>query len=115
MGFLDMFIHPRALKDLGVEEVRQAQSAGARLVDVRTPSEFRGGHIAGAISAPLGKTVGAVGSWPRDTRIVLICQSGHRSQAAAHELLRLGFQEVSHLKGGMARWSQQGGPCVRQR
>lgn len=110
-----MFIHPRQLRDLGVPEVQRAQAAGARLVDVRTPAEFRRGHIAGAVSAPLGITAETVSPWPRDTQIVLICQSGHRSQAAAHDLLRLGFGDLSHLRGGMTAWSRRGAPSVRQR
>ena len=114
MGFLQLFVHPRALKDLGPEDVRKAKSAGARLVDVRMLAEFQRGHIDGAVSAPLGSTAQAVGDWPRDTPIVLICQSGHRSQAAAHDLLRLGFQDLSHLKGGMGAWSRHGAPTVQE-
>jgi SulP family sulfate permease len=113
MGFLNLFIHPRGLGDLGPEDVLQLRSSGARLVDVRTTAEFRQGHIEGAISAPLGTTSQAVKEWPRDAKLVLICQSGHRSQAAAHDLLRLGFSDLGHLKGGMAAWARHGAPQVR--
>ncbi len=115
MGFWHMFVHPKGLRDLDPEEILHLQSAGpkTRIVDVRTPGEFRRGHIRGALSAPLGSTQDAVREWPRETPILLICQSGHRSQAAAHDLLKLGFRDLAHLKGGMGRWVRHGAPLER--
>ena len=112
---LRLLLHPKGLKDLHPEEllqVMQAQS-GLKIVDVRRPQEYARGHIAGAVPAPLGTTGRRLGDWPRDTPIALICLSGHRSQAAATELLRMGFSDVSHLAGGMLAWHRKGLPMTR--
>ncbi len=110
------FLHrPSALKDLAAQDL--ARRLGAedhlRLVDVRRPHEYARGHIAGAVSAPLGTTGQVVREWPRETPVALICLSGHRSQAAAAELLAMGFGDVSHLAGGMLAWHRAGLPVKR--
>ncbi len=79
-----------------------------RLVDVREKDEFKSGHIPGAINIPLSqkqllKTKSS--EWNKDEPVYLYCQSGSRSGMAARQLRKLGFQQVSHLKGGLLRWS----------
>ncbi len=69
--------------------------AGARVVDVRTPGEFKSGHYPGAVNIPL-RTIkdrlGDVGS--PEKPVVLYCASGGRS-AAATQLLKLsGYKQV---------------------
>ena len=39
-------------KDIRLEELKQLQKEGALIVDVRSPQEYREGHIDGAISIP---------------------------------------------------------------
>jgi phage shock protein E len=114
MRLLHMFLRPRGLKDLTPEEIlrRMQEQPGVRILDVRTPAEYRRGHIKGARLATLGRTAEAVADWPRHTPVILICQSGHRSVAAAHDVLALGFEDVSHLAGGMAAWVRHGAPRV---
>lgn len=77
--------------------------AGALLVDVRSPGEFAGGHLAGAINVPVGE----MGSRAKDLvkkgkPIVVYCASGMRSGAAAAQLKSAGA-EVLDL-GAMSRW-----------
>ncbi len=115
LNLFDLLRHPAGLKDLAPDELSRllAAKAAVRVVDVRTLREYARGHVAGALSAPLGETAHAIREWPRETPVVLICQSGHRSQAAAHELLRMGFSDVSHLRGGMSSWARRGLPQAR--
>ncbi len=110
-----LFRHPKGLKDISPAELRRLahESDRLRIVDVRRPHEYQQGHIEGAVSAPLGTTAKAVRSWPHDTPIALVCLSGHRSQAAAVELLGMGFSDVSHLAGGMLAWHRAGLPMKR--
>lgn len=81
-----------------------------RLVDVREPHEFAGGHIDGAELVPLGTVVQAAAEWDRAQPILLICRSGNRSGRAAAELQRLGFQKLYNLTGGMMAWTGSGLP-----
>jgi phage shock protein E len=91
--------------DISSAEARKmVQTAGARLVDVRTPSEFAARHIEGAVNIPvdaLGASLKKVG--PRDRPVVLYCASGARSALAARVLKQNGFKTVRNL-GAMSRW-----------
>ena len=44
----------------------------------------------------------------KDAKIVVYCRSGAMSALAAQELLRLGYRQVSDLKGGMIEWARNG-------
>ncbi len=83
---------------------------GVRLVDVRTPAEYRQGHLPGSISVPLDQ-------WEQIQEIVpdkgmplyVYCLSGARSQAACRGFGRLGYTEVVNI-GGIAGYD---GPLER--
>lgn len=79
-------------------------AGGGRLVDVRSPGEFAGGHLGGAVNIPLdelGRRVVEIG--PPETAVVVYCLSGARSARAASLLRAQGFTHVSDL-GAMSRW-----------
>jgi len=71
--------------------------AGAVVVDVRTPPEFRSGSYPGAVNLPLHE-LAEVGErlGPRDRPIVVYCASGHRSKSAAAVLKKAGFTDVTN-------------------
>lgn len=71
------------------------------LLDVRTPEEYRGGHIAKAVNYPLSKLDRYKG---KEKEIYVICQSGMRSKQAAKLLKQKGY-EVTNVQGGMNRWN----------
>jgi len=48
----------------------------------------------------------------KDAKILLYCQSGRMSDIAARTLVRLGYTNLWHLKGGMVEWRQQGYPVL---
>lgn len=73
------------------------------VVDVRTLGEFRTGHIPGARLIPLGELGGRTAEIPKDQTVVTVCRSGSRSQMAARQLQKLGY-EVFNMAGGMNRW-----------
>jgi rhodanese-related sulfurtransferase len=56
------------------------------VIDVRTPAEFQGGHVAGSINIPLQEVPKRVEEIRKmDQPVVLCCASGNRSgQAAAY-------------------------------
>lgn len=86
------------------DKARALVDGGARLVDVRSPGEFAGGHLDGALNIPvheLGNRVDELGDKARP--VVLYCASGMRSASAAGALRRAGFADVHDL-GAMSRW-----------
>ncbi|HEY9809699.1 MAG TPA: rhodanese-like domain-containing protein [Halomicronema sp.] len=80
------------------------------LVDVRERSEYAGEHIAGANLMPLSSFEPASVPMEGDKKLVLYCQSSNRSGQAAQKLLGAGFENVTHLQGGLNAWKQAGYP-----
>lgn len=75
-----------------------------QFVDVRTPGEFRGNHIKGFTNIPLQQlSERAERELSKDKEVVVICQSGMRSQKACSVLKTLGFK-VTNVRGGMNAW-----------
>jgi len=83
------------------------------LVDVRQSSEYRGGHVPGAIPIELGALVDpALGSLPPDA--AFMCGHGERAMTAASLAERSGHA-ATVLLGGPREWARQtGGSLVRQ-
>lgn len=82
-------------------------------LDVRTPVEWRSGHIEGAYHIPLEELEGALDKLPREKPIVCVCKSGSRASLAASLLMKHGFPSVMNLQGGMQAWKQAGLPLSR--
>jgi thioredoxin len=78
----------------------------APVVDVRTPNEFSGGHIAKAINIDFrGSNFDSEISKLDKTKPVFVyCLSGGRSTAAANNMRSSGFTDVYELSGGMMKW-----------
>ena len=74
------------------------------VVDVRTPNEWEGGHIAGDLHVPLNRLPKSLDRIPRDRALVCICKSGYRSSSAASLLEAAGYERVTDLAGGMDAW-----------
>ncbi|MCX7788404.1 MAG: rhodanese-like domain-containing protein [Spirochaetes bacterium] len=73
------------------------------LVDVRTPEEYRSGHIPGAINIPVD-TIGSKPPSPqKDALIILYCRSGNRSSSAKKILEQLGYTRVVNF-GAVSKW-----------
>ncbi|WP_251127397.1 rhodanese-like domain-containing protein [Exiguobacterium sp. s63] len=74
------------------------------LLDVREVSEYEGGHIEGAVNAPLSSLDANELPYPKDEPIYLICRSGNRSAQAASRLQEAGYTEIYDVSGGMMAW-----------
>lgn len=73
---------------------------GAVLLDVRTPQEYREGHILGSKNVPLQAldTVRTVAE-QTDTELFVYCYSGTRSRQAVAALKRMGYTNVHNIGG----------------
>ena len=58
------------------------KSGEATIIDVRTPAEFAGGHVAGSINIPLNEVPSRLNEIRNKKNIVLCCASGNRSGQA---------------------------------
>jgi phage shock protein E len=94
--------------DTSSTEARWLVEQGAALIDVRTPGEYRSGHIEGAVNIPvhdLPSRLEALG--PKDRPIVVYCHSGVRASRAQRLLRQHGFVAVYNL-GQMSHWDGTG-------
>jgi rhodanese-related sulfurtransferase len=88
-----------------------------RLIDVRTPAEFRACHAVYAENSPLetldptsvAESCGEAFSPP----LYVICQKGGRGATACAKLRATGIANVVNVEGGTAAWEQAGLPVVR--
>lgn len=71
---------------------------GAQIVDVRSPEEYRGGHVGGSVNIPLQGLEKGMGKLRKDLPVVTCCASGMRSASAKRLLESAGFTEV--VNGG---------------
>jgi rhodanese-related sulfurtransferase len=82
------------------------------IVDVRFPTDYRKGHIPGAINLPKGKWHDPAGL-SKDRLNVLYCynQTCHMAAEAALELLAQGYRVVE-MEGGFATWEANSYPIA---
>ena len=86
-----------------VQKLIDEKSEPYLLVDVRTPGEYKAGHIPSATQI----THTEIGDTPptedKDARIIVYCRSGNRSEQARQVLLGMGYTNVTNL-GGVIDW-----------
>ncbi len=71
---------------------------GAMIIDVRTPAEFKGGHVKGAVNIPLQSLQTNLSKIPKNKTIITCCASGMRSGSAKSLLKAAGY--TVHNGGG---------------
>jgi rhodanese-related sulfurtransferase len=84
-----------------------------RVLDVREDSEFRSGHVPGAIHVPMKQLPARVAKLKHDKPYAVICASGNRSRGATNYLLDNGFPDAVTVTGGTSAWASSGRPIVR--
>jgi phage shock protein E len=89
------------------EVLRKHLQEGALVIDVRSPEEFRGDHVPGALNIPLNELRERLPhEVPDKNRVLLLhCLSGMRSRNGQRQLQRLGYTNVLNL-GSLARAKQ---------
>jgi len=101
MGFFDLFKQNDI--NQGVKDYHNIP--GAVLLDVRTPQEYREGHIPGSKNVPL-QTIDKISAVADNKNIPLFvyCYSGSRSRQAVSMLQHMGYNNVQNI-GGIAAYS----------
>ena len=99
-----------------ISQAELADRMGTRsaplVIDVRTRREFDSGHIPGAVNIPYDQLPGRFGELESSQEIVVYCEGGGRSTAAASALRGAGFSTVLHLEGDMSAWRASQLPCT---
>lgn len=101
--------------EIGVQEAAgliKRDPGSVIILDVRTPAEFRQGHLPNARNMDFfgGKFDMDVLSLPKDKTILLYCRSGKRSAGAAEALREAGIKKVLDMHQGIDAWEKAGQP-----
>ncbi|MDA3919321.1 MAG: rhodanese-like domain-containing protein [Salinisphaera sp.] len=88
----------------------------AIVVDVRSSSDFKKGHILGAKHIPLAGITERAKEITRDSEkpILLYCAAGTHAPQAATKLRAKGYTNVHVLRGGLNNWQGDGLPVTRK-
>ena len=104
-----------AIKEVTPQQAHDllAANADSVYIDVRTEREFANGHPQGAVNIPVAFPDPARGmmmnadfvkvveaNFLHEKKIIVGCQAGPRSAAAAGFLQQAGFQDISNMIGG---------------
>ncbi|HBB76193.1 MAG: hypothetical protein A2186_00390 [Candidatus Levybacteria bacterium RIFOXYA1_FULL_41_10] len=107
-----MFGFSKSVPSITAEEVKQAldTKADVTIVDVRTPDEYRKGHLEGSLLLPVDTVSEKAASVLKDKKetLYVYCLSGSRSIQAADILLKLGYTRVFNMTSGLLAWRAKG-------
>ena len=99
------FFENRDIKkdDIDMQELQEMAKKGAILLDVRSPQEYKEGHINGAILIPEYELKRDADKFltNKEEVIVVYCSTGMRSKKAQKELKEKGYKNVYNLYNGL--------------
>lgn len=88
-GFLSKLFGPKT-------DFKALLEQGAVIIDVRTPEEFRGGHIQGSQNIPLQVLQAKIADLKKKAKpVIAVCRSGARSGMAVGMLKSAGIEAVN--------------------
>lgn len=90
-------------KDIKKEELDQYLKQDAILIDVRSPQEYREGHLNNAISIPFYQVRRNIERQipNKNQLIILYCSTGHRGEEVQYTMQRMGYTNVYNVYGGI--------------
>ena len=74
------------------------------LLDVRKKEEWDKGHIQGAKHIYVGELEKKLGNVPKESKVIVYCDSSRRSSVAASILKKHGYNRVDNLLGSISAW-----------
>ncbi len=88
----------------------------AIILDIRTPAEFKKGHIVGAKQVKADQIEKGELKYlenSKDKPIILVCAMGMTAKKSAMKLFKAGFTKAVVLKGGMSAWQSANLPVAK--
>jgi rhodanese-related sulfurtransferase len=91
--------------------------SGAVLLDIREHVDVQAlaFDVPECIHLPLSALTQRWPELPTDRDVLMVCQNGSQSTAAAEVLQRMGLSRVKPMRGGMLLWLQKGYPVKGRR
>ena len=94
---------------ISIEELEKS-IISIQLVDVRTPEEYKEGHIKNAenMNVKDNDFLDQMSKLDKDEPVYVYCKFGGRSTKAANQLKSAGYKKIYNLKGGIKQWIAEG-------
>ena len=82
------------------------KSQNQTIVDIRTPQEYKQGHLKNAVNINLfdRSFLEEIDKLDKSEPVFIYCRSGNRTSSASKKMKNLGFEQVYDLKGGISNW-----------
>jgi len=83
---------------------------GIQLVDVRTPGEYKQGHLPNALNIDFldSNFEAKIQQLDKTKPVIVYCQRGSRSAKCASQLIANGFVKIYDLDLGFSKWKSLG-------
>jgi rhodanese-related sulfurtransferase len=102
------------IEEIEAQELKRRMDSGEQLLilDVREPEEVAIAPFPQAIHMPMGDIPSRIAELDPDAQWVVVCHHGIRSAQVAMYLVRMGFERVTNLSGGIDAWSLTADPST---
>ncbi len=90
------------------EAKEKIDAGGVQVIDVRSATEYIGGHVPNAINIPHMSVVSRQAELAADQELVFICETGARSALACEFAAATGFKDLYNVEGGTSGWIKAG-------
>jgi rhodanese-related sulfurtransferase len=100
---------------VNADEFEKLMKEGYKLIDVRTPAEYREARIRNCTLADIYTSdfKKVIDGLDKNDRYLLYCRTGSRSKTACSFLEKWGFAEIKDLSGGIISWVNSGREILR--
>jgi len=86
------------------------------ILDVRTPDEYKTGHLSGSINLDFNNRTSftnSLKSLDKNKTYLVYCRSGNRSSQAVDLMAEQGFTDLVNLEGGIISWQAADLPTIK--
>jgi rhodanese-related sulfurtransferase len=106
---------PKGRRATALQVTQLINRGKTTILDVRTAEEFAAGHVRDAKNIPLADLGNRIGELEKSKNrtLVVVCQTGARSDKAVRQLKVAGFEDALSLEGGMTAWTAAGLPTTK--
>jgi rhodanese-related sulfurtransferase len=108
-------LRPAGRRATALQVTQMLNRGKTTVLDVRSGDEFAAGHLRDAKNIPLADLSNRIGELDKakNRTVVVVCQSGTRSDKAVRQLAAAGFADVWSLDGGVTAWQAAGLPVTK--
>jgi rhodanese-related sulfurtransferase len=111
-------LHSQTVTTVNVKTFENGlKKENTQLVDVRTPDEYKDGHLKGSKLMDWNNQqafLNGVKGLDKSKPVYVYCLAGVRSLKAAEWLTKNGFAQVYSLDGGIKAWKEEGKAVVKE-